>query len=65
MAVTACTVCDAPLSGRRTNARVCSPACRRELSRIRRLAAGESERGYATLGQYLGRRQKRAKAGVR
>jgi hypothetical protein len=56
-----CPVCGAHLAGHRRDARCCSPACRRELARIRRLSAGEPDGRYSTLREYTERRQRRAK----
>lgn len=55
-----CPVCGASLEGRRSDAVTCGPACRRERSRARRLAAGKPDGGYLTLGQWLDRRRRRA-----
>src|SRR5215207_438162 len=63
--VRTCQVCGSPLEEMRSNAQVCSAACRRERSRIRRLRAGKAEFGYATLDDYLNRRTKRAKPPIR
>jgi hypothetical protein len=41
-----CAVCGSSLSGHRKDARSCSPVCRAEASRLRRLLRGESVDGY-------------------
>lgn len=56
-----CPICGADLDGLRSDATYCSPACRIEASRRRRLGAGEPVEGYPTLAAYLERRQRRTK----
>jgi hypothetical protein len=62
-ALRVCVVCGATLDGRRVDALVCGPACRRERSRILAILSGQPAKPYATLAQYANRRQRRAKAG--
>jgi hypothetical protein len=56
----ACRVCGASLAGLRSDAETCFPAGRRERSRVRRLAAGKPEHGYADLGAYRSRKRRTA-----
>jgi len=56
-----CLVCGASLARLRSDARYCSPGCRREASRIRAVLAGRSDGPYSTLGDLAQRRQRRAK----
>jgi len=54
-------MCGASIDGRRRDALVCGPACRRERSRLRALLRGRGDGPYETVGAYLARRQRRAK----
>ena len=56
-----CPICGASLTGRRRDAIVCGPGCRRERARVRALLAGIGAGPYATLDEYTNRRQRRAK----
>jgi hypothetical protein len=51
-----CPVCGASLEDRHLSARTCGSACRRELSRVRRLIAGHPDGPYACLRDYTSRR---------
>lgn len=51
----ACVVCGGSLEGRRPQTRTCSPACRAEASRLRRLLAGDAVDGFSSLADRLGR----------
>ena len=53
-----CVICGAPLDGRRRSARYCTPKCRIEASRLRRLLDGEAIDGYTSLNAYLNRRKR-------
>jgi hypothetical protein len=53
-----CLLCGADLTGRDPRTVTCSPAHRRELSRIRRLVSGIPDGPYRTLGEYLSRARK-------
>jgi hypothetical protein len=44
-----CLVCGSDLADRRSDCRYCSPACRQEAYRVRRLAAGKPVGNYETL----------------
>ena len=59
-AVRRCIVCEAPLDGRRRQARYCSAGCRLEASRLRAILAGAEVEGYSTLPAYLARHRNRA-----
>ena len=56
-----CRYCGTDIAGRRSDAIVCGPGCRRELSRLRALMSGKRVGPYETLAQYAARRQRRAK----
>jgi len=56
-----CEWCDESLAGRRADAEVCGPECRRERSRVRRLLAGKGDGPYRSPRQYLDRLRRRAK----
>jgi len=56
-----CAICGASMDGRRRDALVCGPACRRERGRLCALLAGRGDGPYETVGAYLERRQRRAK----
>lgn len=59
-----CAVCDAPLRGRRRDAETCSPACRRERSRLRKLRSGCPDGPYVSEADYLRRARRPAYARV-
>lgn len=50
-----CTICRGSLQGRDPRALTCSPACRRERNRLRRLLDGQSDGPYATHADYIAR----------
>jgi hypothetical protein len=54
--VRACAVCGACVDGKRSHARFCGPACRREHYRVCPLLRGQPDSGYTTLAQYLRKR---------
>lgn len=58
-----CIVCGKSLRHQRRDARCCSPACRREAARYRRVLAGEGDEPYSTIGELRERRQRRANPG--
>ena len=51
-----CAICGGSLAGRRRDAEVCGPACRRERSRLRALLDGRADGGYSSFPVYLSRR---------
>ncbi len=55
-----CGICARSLARLRSDARYCSRSHRTQASRLRRLEAGLAVDGYATLADYLSRRQRRA-----
>ena len=57
-----CPVCGSSLVGRRSDSVTCSPACRREASRLRAVLAGRGDGPYVAVDQLLGRARRRAKA---
>ncbi len=58
-----CHICGTSLVGRRSGAKVCGPACRRERSRLRRLSDRKAEFGYSDLTEYLARKRRTEKPG--
>lgn len=59
-----CENCERELTYQRADARYCDSSCRREASRIRRLAAGQADVRYPTLDAYMTRRRRRAHRAV-
>jgi len=57
-----CPVCGSSLIGRRSDCVTCSPACRREASRLRAVLAGRGDGPYDAVAQLLNRARRRAKA---
>lgn len=62
MTARACDFCGGSLAGMRRDARYCSPSCRSDANRLRRLLRGETVGRYATPGEYLEVRQSRARS---
>lgn len=61
MPIRVCVVCGRDLTGRRSDALACSPACRAEASRLRRILRGEVVDGYLTIDQRIDARQRRTR----
>ncbi len=54
-----CPVCGATLDGRRADAEVGGPVCRRERGRLRALLAGRGNGPYHSVAEYQARRPQR------
>lgn len=53
-----CPVCGTDLSDRDPRTVTCSPAHRREATRVRRLLSGQQDGAYRTLAEYMARGRK-------
>ena len=53
-----CPICGVDLSERDPRTRACSPAHRREASRLRRLLSGQSDGPYRSTAEYTNRRRR-------
>jgi hypothetical protein len=56
-----CALCGLSLNGRRSDARFCSPGCRREASRLKAILRGGGAGPYSSVAARIDASRKRAK----